>query len=86
VLNNIGVTLYVRWYDKIMTGSFKPLLDYIRGMSVFDDQQRPHYDFLAPSVVTNSRLGVKASKFVRTMAKAERAVNSVRKVHYYCID
>jgi hypothetical protein len=65
-----------------MIGSLKPFLDYIRGMSVFDDQQRPHYDFFASSVVTNSRLVVKTSKILRTMAKAERAVNSVCKVQY----
>jgi len=82
MLKNIGVTLYARWHNKIMIGSFKPLLDYIRERSVFDDQQRPHYDFFASSVVTNSSLGKRASNNLRTMAKAERAVNRVRKVQY----
>jgi hypothetical protein len=80
-IKSIGVTLYARWHNKIMIGSFKPLLDYIRRTSSYDDQQRPHYDVFA-SVVTNSSLGKRASINLRTMAKAERAVNSVRKIQY----
>lgn len=80
-IKSIGVTLYARWHNKIMIGSFKPLLDYIRRTSSYDDQQRPHYDVFA-SVVTNSSLGKRASINLRTMAKAERAVNRVRNVQY----
>ena len=77
----IGVTLYARWQGKIMIGSFKPLLDYIQGASV-NGQQRPQYDFFVSTVVTNSAKGAKASNNLRTMAKAERAVNRVRKIQY----
>ena len=77
----IGVTLYATWQGKIMIGSFKPLLDYIQKTSV-NDQQRPHYDFFVSTVVTNSAKGAKASNNLKTMAKAERAVNSVRKIQY----
>jgi hypothetical protein len=80
-MKSIGVKLYARWHGKIMIGSFKPLLDYIRKTSV-DDQQRPHDDIFLLSKVTNSRLGAKASDNLRTMAKAERAVNRVRKLQY----
>ena len=80
VLKSIGVTLYARWQGKIMIGSFRPLFEYI--MSGADGQQRPPDNNFLLSEVTNSRLGAKASKNLQTMARAERAVNRVRKIQY----
>ena len=69
-LKEIGVTLHARWHNRIMMGSFKPLLDFIRRGSV--SIERTHDEmFLLSS--TKSSSGAKASTNLRTLAKTETA-------------
>jgi len=76
LMKDIGVVLNVRWYNKIMIGSFKPLLDYIYQLG--ETQQ---ISFLSEKH-TISAAGAKVSSHLKTMAKTERALNSVRRVQY----
>ena len=70
-LKELEVTLLVRWHGKIMIGSFQPLLDRIFEMR---DERETDHNFLTAEA--------KASSTLKTMAKAERAVNKVRSVQY----
>ena len=76
LIKEIDVVLYVRWYKKIMIGSFKPLVDYIYRLG--EEQSC----FLSSEKITNSAQGAKVSSHLKTMAKTERALNSVRRVQY----
>ena len=76
LMKEIGVILNVRWYNKIMIGSFKPLLDYIYQLG--ETQQ---FSFLSEKH-TISAAGAKVSSHLKTMARTERALNSVRRVQY----
>ena len=76
LIKDIGVVLNVRWCNKIMIGSFKPLLDYIYQLG-----EKQQFSFLSEKY-TISAAGAKVSSHLKTMAKTERALNSVRRVQY----
>jgi len=72
-----NVTLLVRWVNRIMIGSFRPLLDSIKKLG---EQQEQHDMFFASTTISSA--GAKASSNLQTLAKMERAVNRVRKIQY----
>lgn len=61
-----NLTLYARWYGKIMVGSLEPILKYLNDKA----------ETMLVSV------GAKAKANLKTMAKTERAVNRVRRLQY----
>jgi hypothetical protein len=70
-----NITLFVRWVNRIMIGSFRPLLDFIEKLG----EPREQHEDIFFAATTISPAGAKASSNLKTMAKTERAVNRVRK-------
>lgn len=73
-----NITLFVRWVNRIMIGSFRPLLDFIEKLG----EPREQHEDIFFAATTISPAGAKASSNLKTMAKTERAVNRVRKIQY----